>query len=146
MLFLGDSASAGQITEIVTAKSSWQNTGNIVKEKTTDYGHCRNYKNYGTLNKTKIRVIAKIGGDFATVYSFERLPKDDQAVRMDYTNTVNAEKIIRFCYKLPEDSGGVSAIHVKLPTICISLQSFEKVHKMLLNSRCLVSFSWHLAI
>lgn len=114
VLFLGDSASAGQITEIVTAKSSWQNTGNIVKGKTTDYGHCRNYSNYGTLNKTKIRVIAKIGGDFATVYSLENLPKNDKALRMDYTNTVNAEKIIRFCYKLPEDSGGVSSDTCKI--------------------------------
>lgn len=104
VMFMGGSASAGQITEVVTAKSSWQNTGNIVKEKTTSYGKCKNYTNYGKLNKTKIRVRAKIGGDYVTVLSAVSLPKDNVLYSMSYSNTVNAGKLIRFCYTLPDSS------------------------------------------
>lgn len=102
-MFIGSSASAGQVTEVVTAKSSWQNTGNIVKDSKGSVCYAKNY-NYGNLNKTKIRVRAKIGGDYVNVLASRNLPKDNITYRYILDNEINAGKLMRFCYKLPDNA------------------------------------------
>lgn len=110
---LGSQTNVYAITEVVTAKSGWKNTGNIEKSSTGAWISVTNYSGYGNLAKTKIRVRAKIGGEYVTVLTAREHNKDNQWTLYGLSNSVNQGKLMRFCYALP-NSAGVSSDTCKI--------------------------------
>lgn len=104
----GSSSQATATCQVIYAGTSWQNTGNFEKVSRTDYANMINYDGYGDLNRTRIRILAKIGGDYTAVYAPKEIHKDSKYKTLRFNNAVNAGKLMRFCYKLPQNVSATS--------------------------------------